>query len=158
MSLCAEEQILLSHSAMMKFKERKKRNIHIPKNALSVFVGLYKFKGVSEPEQVYAMGLIEAQLQPPPDSEKAKRIGGKGKVRVRLRNKRIIEIAEYFFWRIGFIVMFAWLWILWPLLSDPYAKQSWNIDYLILRPFEWIDVIFDFVKHIIKITIEDLKK
>lgn len=139
MSICGEEQILLSHNAFKVFKARKNKNRYIPKRALSVFVGLYKFKGVKEPEQIYAMGLHEIQLQPPQDGEKAKRIGGKRKVKVRLRHKRWREIFLYLIYRLAFIEVFYLLYLFWPLLSSGNAKRMWNIDYWWLQPFEWIN-------------------
>jgi class 3 adenylate cyclase len=150
MSLCGPEQILLSKSAFMQYKKFGHRSNYIPKKAQTALVGLYKFKGISEPEQLYAAGLIEAQLQPPPDSEKAKRIGGKKKIRTRLRNKNLQEKFWWFFYRLGFLSSAFWLYMLWPFLSNERAKRLWDVDYLIFRPFEWINTaaifIFEFVK------------
>jgi len=92
MSICGEEQILMSSQAYMQYKKFGHRSSYIPQKALSALVGLYSFKGVAEPEAIYAIGLIEAQLQPPPDGEKAKRIGGARKIRTRLRNKSLKEL------------------------------------------------------------------
>lgn len=147
MSLCEAEQILLSSSAFLRYKNYGHRNPHIPQRAQSALVGLYKFKGVSEPEALYAIGLIEAQLQPPPDSEKAKRIGGAKKIKTRLRNKSLMEKFWWFFYRLGFIAFCFWLYMLWPLLSSEHSKRMWNIDYLWLEPFEWIDSILQWIKH-----------
>ena len=87
-SICGEEQILLSKSAFSQYKKYGHRSRFIPKKAQSALVGLYKFKGVSEPEALYAIGLIEMQLQPPEDSEKAIRIGGQKKIKTRLKHKK----------------------------------------------------------------------
>jgi class 3 adenylate cyclase len=112
MSICGEEQILMSQQAYMQYKKFGHRNNYIPKKALSALVGLYRFKGVSEPEAIYAIGLIEAQLQPPPDGEKAKRIGGARKIKTRLRNKSLKELAWWItlkvFW-ISLIYIFIFL-------------------------------------------------
>lgn len=158
MSICGAEQILLTKDAYLKFKSRTNKNPFIPKKALAVLVGLYQFKGVKEPEQIYAMGLIEAQLQPPPDGEKVKRLGGAKKIRTRLRNKNLQEIFWWIFWRIGWITIALWIYFLWPLLSSKYQKQMWNVDYIILRPFEWIDVVLDYVVYAFNEIIKDLKK
>lgn len=93
MSICGEEQILMSSQAYTQYKKFGHRSNYIPKKALSALVGLYAFKGVAEPEAIYAIGLIEAQLQPPPDGEKAKRIGGARKIKTRLRNKNLKELS-----------------------------------------------------------------
>ena len=150
MSLCGEEQILLSYAAYTVFKQYGHRNPFIPKKALSALVGLYKFKGVSEPERIYAIGLITEQLQPPKDSEKAKRIGGAKKIKTRMKHKRWSEIFWYFYWRLGFIAFCYWIYVFWPLLSSSQMKSSWNIDYLVLRPFEWVDYLICFIKDNIK--------
>ena len=110
MSLCAEEQILLSSAAYNMYKQVGHRNRYIPSKALAALVGLYKFKGVSEPEALYAIGLIEMQLQPPEDSEKAKRIGGAKKIRTRLRNKTINEIFWWISYRLSFIILCFFIW------------------------------------------------
>ena len=108
MSICGAEQILLSKQAFMQYKKYGHRNRFIPKKAMSALVGLYQFKGVREPESIYAIGLIEAQLQPPNDAEKAKRIGGAKKIKVRLRNKTIKEIFWWLLYRIAF-ALFVYL-------------------------------------------------
>lgn len=112
MSLCAEEQILLSSSAYKMYRQNGHRSRYIPEKALVALVGLYKFKGVSEPEALYAIGLIQMQLQPPPDSEKAKRIGGHKKIKTRLKHKKWFEIFWWVVHRIAliefmFLVYFA---------------------------------------------------
>ena len=88
MSLCSSEQILLSSAAYKNYKILGHRNNKIPKTALVALVGLYKFKGVHDPEALYAIGHIQMQLQPPPDSEKAKRIGGQKKIKTRVKHKK----------------------------------------------------------------------
>jgi class 3 adenylate cyclase len=110
MSICGEEQILLSKSAFLQYKKFGHRSSYIPKKAQSALVGLYKFKGVVEPEAIYAIGLIEAQLQPPPDGEKAKRIGGAKKIKTRLRNKTLNEIFWWIMYRLSFFILcyIAW--------------------------------------------------
>ncbi len=103
MSLCGPEQILLSSSAYLHYKKYGHRSKFIPKDALVALVGLYSFKGVAEPEAIYAIGQLEFQLQPPPDSEKAKRIGGQKKIKTRLKHKKWSEIFWYVIWRIFLI-------------------------------------------------------
>ena len=110
MSICGEEQILLSKSAFMQYKKYGHRSMFIPKKAQSALVGLYKFKGVSNPESIYAIGLIEAQLQPPPSGEKAKRIGGAKKIRTRLRNKTLNELFWWLSYRLSFIILCCFFW------------------------------------------------
>lgn len=141
MSLCGKDQILLSHNAYISFKSRTYSNNNIPKNSLICLVGLYQFKGVNEPEQIYAIGTQESHLQPPQDSEKAKRIGGKNKIKVRLKHKKIKEIFEYFFWRIGLIVLFYMIYQLWPILR--YFEKLNEIHYMLIYISEKLNEIFE---------------
>ena len=156
MSLCSEEQILLSKSAFMQFKKTGHRNRYIPKRALSALVGLYKFKGVVEPEAIYAIGLIQEQLQPPPDSEKAKRLGGSKKIKTRLRDKKIKEISQWIGVR---LIILYFCFLLWVLLQTSNKFHSNNIFYLItgidlnyylgwIVPFIFSTV--DFIKRVIE--------
>ena len=150
MGLCGEEQILLSKAAYLEYKRSGHRSYGIPRKAMSALVGLYKFKGVKEPEAIYAIGLITEQMQPPKDSEKAKRIGGHKKIRTRLKHKRWSEIFWWFIYRAAFIMFCYISYTFWPLLSNPQLKSSWNIDYLVLRPFEYLDLVICFIKDLIK--------
>lgn len=118
MSLCSEEQILLSTSAYKHYKQYGHRNRFIPKNALIALVGLYKFKGVAEPEALYAIGQIQLQLQPPPDSEKAKRIGGQKKIKTRLRHKKFSEIFWYFTWKLLWLEVFFLIYLAFQISSN----------------------------------------
>ena len=112
MSICGEEQILMSRQAYIQYKKFGHRSNYIPKKALSALVGLYRFKGVADPEAIYAIGLIQAQLQPPPDGEKAKRIGGAKKIKTRLRDKQIKELFFWALYRVFFVYLAILFWIL----------------------------------------------
>ena len=146
MSICNGNQILLSNQAYLKFRSRISSHKHIPKTVLVACVGLYKFKGVSKPETIYALGFQQSDLQPPPSGEKVKRLGGKKKIKTRLRNKKFKELIVYFLNKIFIISLFYIFFIIYPFLANPSAKRLWNLDYLFLKPFEWIDVILKFIK------------
>jgi len=156
MSICGEEQILLSYSAYMQFKKTGHRNRYIPNKALSALVGLYQFKGVSEPEAIYAIGLIQEQLQPPPDGEKAKRIGGAKKIKTRLRDKKIKELIFWFSYRIIFIGFCMFLWVLIQMSNKfhsnniIYAITGVDLNYYL----GWIILLF---KNIYKLLIKIVK-
>jgi class 3 adenylate cyclase len=139
MSICGPEQILMSASAFLQHKKFGHRNPFIPKNALSQLVGLYSFKGVAEPEAIYAIGFTEAHLQPPPDGEKAKRIGGKKKIKLRLRHKALKEKLWWLAVKLFYIEVIFILCVFWPFITNRSAKQLWNCDYKILRIFEYIN-------------------
>lgn len=151
MSLCGEEQILLSESAYKKYKMSGHRSNYIPKKALSVLVGLYSFKGVSEPEAIYAIGMIEAQLQPPPDSEKAKRLGGAKKIKTRLRQKQLEEIFWWVTYRLAFLSFIFLSYLFYPILSSPSGKMSIGIDWFIFMPYEWIEPICNAIVKLFKL-------
>jgi class 3 adenylate cyclase len=150
MSICGAEQILMSKAAYTQYKSYGHRNVHIPKRALCVLVGLYSFKGVAEPEAIYAIGLIEAQLQPPPDGEKVKRLGGAKKIKTRLRNKNLAEIFWWILYRIAFVSFIYICYSLYPLLINPNAKKALGIDYFFLIPFEWIKPLIQIIKLVLE--------
>ncbi len=150
MSLCSAEQILLSKAAFLQYKKFGHKSHYIPKDALTALVGLYSFKGIKEPEAIFAAGRIQAQLQPPPDSEKAKRIGGAKKIKTRLKHKRWSEIFFYFLYRIAFIQFMYILYVFWPLISSEKIKVYWQIDYWFLRPFEYLDYVGRYIWNILK--------
>jgi len=150
MSLCSAEQILLSKAAFLQYKKFGHKSHYIPKDALTALVGLYSFKGIKEPEAIFAAGRIQAQLQPPPDSEKAKRIGGAKKIKTRLKHKRWSEIFFYFLYRIAFIQFVYILCVFWPLISSEKIKVYWGIDYWFLRPFEYLDYVGRYIWNILK--------
>jgi class 3 adenylate cyclase len=149
MSLCSPEQILISENAYLQFKKRLSYHKYIPKNALFAFVGLYKFKGVSAPERIYALGIETSHLQPPANSEKAKKIAGPNQVKTRLRNKKITEIVLWIFWRLSFLFSLFVLIYLWPFLSSEDKKRYWNLDSELLLIFEYIDYMARATIHLI---------
>jgi class 3 adenylate cyclase len=150
MSLCGPDQILLSQAAYVKFKSRLVAHKYIPSDALAAFVGLYRFKGVAEPEKIYALGTEQIHLQPPENIEKAKRLGGAKKVRTQLKHKKFKEIFYYFFWKIT-LVYFSFIIIyFWPLLISPQAKHNINIDFSILKIFEYINHTLEYLHSFIQ--------
>lgn len=149
MSICEKDQILLSYSAYKQYKSRTTSNRYIPKDAKIAFVGLYEFKGVKNPERVYAAGILEAHIQPPANSEKAKRIGGKKKVKVRLRNKKIKEIIWWAFLKFFWINLIYIICLMWNFLSNRPAKELWGVDLYVLRIFELLNYIYLKIKEVI---------
>lgn len=147
MSICGEEQILMSQQAYLQYKKFGHRSRFIPEKALSALVGLYQFKGVSEPEAIYAIGLIEAQLQPPPDGEKAKRIGGAKKIKTRLRDKQLKEIFLWFYNKL-FIVSLIYLLIGLHHISTHYNENLifFNLTGINLNKFfYYFNILYDMI-------------
>ena len=74
MSICEAQQVLITKDAFDVIKNRT--NAWTPKGTRYTNVGLYQFKGVKEPIQIYAVGTTIESLQPPKGNEKVKRLGG----------------------------------------------------------------------------------
>lgn len=146
MSICSSNQILLSNAAYLKYKTRISSNRFIPKNTLVACVGLYQFKGVSEPEQIWALGFEQSHLQPPPNGEKVKRLGGKKKIKTRLRNKKRKELILWFLYRLAWFSIIYIICTAYPFLSNSKGKQLWDVDWLVFKPFEYIKCFIDFLK------------
>jgi len=137
MSICGPEQILLSHNAIKKFKASKTRNRFIPKDARYALVGLYQFKGVREPEKVYALGTDIEHLQPPPNSEKVKRLGGTKKIKSRARDRKLKEWFWFICPKLAFCCVIYWFYLFWPVLSNEITRRHLGVD----SYFFWIDYI-----------------
>jgi class 3 adenylate cyclase len=137
MSICGPEQILLSSKAMKKFKESKIRHRFIPKNARYALVGLYQFKGVQNPEQVYAIGTEIEHLQPPPNSEKVKRLGGSKKIKSRARDRKLKEWFWFLGPKLAFCCAIYWFYLFWPTLSNETTRRHLGVD----SYFFWVDYI-----------------
>jgi class 3 adenylate cyclase len=115
MSVCTAGQVLLTSEAMSAIKGRT--NSFTPKGTRYVCVGLYRFKGVAEPVSLYAVGSTLDSLQPPPSSEKVKRLGGPKKVRSRARDRKILEWVWWLIPRILIIELIYILCLMWPWIS-----------------------------------------
>jgi class 3 adenylate cyclase len=120
MSLCGAGQVLLTQEAFKAVRNRA--NGYTPKLTRFACVGLYQFKGVKEPQTIYAVGISIESLQPPPSSEKVKRLGGPKKIRSRARDRKLREWFFWFMWRIFFFEMCYVLWRLWIVCSNPHAR------------------------------------
>ena len=72
MSLAQGGQTLLTPEAYKRIKGR--RNLHTPRNLRAAHVGTYRLKGVKKPINVYVLGTTIDSMQPPPDSDKVKKI------------------------------------------------------------------------------------
>jgi class 3 adenylate cyclase len=139
MSLCQAGQVLLTTEAMKAIKGRT--NNYTPKNTRYACVGEYRFKGVRETQIVYAVGSTIESLQPPPGSEKVKRIAGPKKIKSKARDRKLKE------WIVWFVVRYCWIMTFYvisvsvPVLIDPYARRMNGVDDL----FFWIDYIVEFI-------------
>ena len=142
MSLCGAGQVLLTKEAFKVVKNRT--NMHTPKNTRYACVGLYKFKGVSAPQEIYAVGETIEALQPPPGSDKVKRLGGPKYIKKRARDRKILDWVKFFFYRLGFLCSLYWLYAIGWVLIDKDRRRIHEID-----GFEWIDHFFVLAERVI---------
>ena len=115
MSICGAGQVLLTQQAINAV--RNKTNYHTPKGTRFICVGLYKFKGVGQPQSIYAVGSTIQSLQPPPGNDKAKRLGGPKRVRSRARDRKILEWVNWSLPRLALISLIYIICEIWPWLS-----------------------------------------
>jgi class 3 adenylate cyclase len=139
MSLCQAGQVLLTAEAMKAIKGRT--NNFTPKGTRYACAGMYRFKGVKEPQIIYTVGASIESLQPPPSSEKVKRLGGPKKIKSRMRDKKLKEWLEWFIVRFFMIMIFYVLTMCCPILIDPHLRKLNGIDDLLY----WIDPIVEFI-------------
>lgn len=132
MSLCGAGQVLLTKEAFKVIKNRT--NMHTPKNTRYACVGLYKFKGVSAPQEIYAVGETIEALQPPPGSDKVKRLGGPKYIKKRARDRKILDWAKFFGYRLGFLSFLYWLYAFIWIIVDKDRRLIHEI-----HGFEWVD-------------------
>ena len=139
MSLCQAGQVLLTFDAMKAIKGRT--NQFTPKNTRYACVGEYKFKGVKETQIIYAVGSTIESLQPPPGSDKVKRIGGPKKIKSRMRDRKLKEWIVWFLVRYCLIMIFYVISTSIPILMDPHARRMNEIEDL----FYWVDYVVEFI-------------
>ena len=139
MSLCQAGQVLLTTEAMKAIKGRT--NSYTPKNVRYACVGEYRFKGVRETQIVYAVGSTIESLQPPPGSEKVKRIAGPKKIKSKARDRKLKEWLVWFAVRYCMIMTLYVISVSVPVLIDPHSRRMNGVDDL----FFWVDYIVEFI-------------
>ena len=144
MSLCGAGQVLLTKEAMIAVQSRTNR--FTPSGTRYACVGLYRFKGVKKPQQIYAVGATIDSLQPPPSSDKVKRLGGAKKIRSRMRDRQLKDHISWVFYRLAFICAIYLGLFFWPFISTESARITWGIDHI----FWWIDDVKNFFSIVIE--------
>lgn len=124
MSVCQAGQVLLTKEAMSQVRATRDT-----KEARSVCVGLYKFKGVKHPMELYAIGFDIESLQPPPSSDKVKRLGGPKYIKKRARDRKFLEWVEWVFWRVGILATIGWIYVLYPFILSETGRY-YLYDYI----------------------------
>ena len=127
MSLCQAGQVLLTKEAMSAVKNRL--SAKVPKDTRYVCVGMYKFKGVREPQEIYAVGTTIESLQPPKGSEKVKRLGGPKYIKKRARDRKFMDWFWWVIWRLAFIELIFVLYILFQLSLRPMTRTWIGLPY-----------------------------
>lgn len=152
MSLCQAGQVLLTREAFEAVKNRTNR--YTPKGTRYALAGLYKFKGVAESQAIYTVGLTIESLQPPPSSEKAKRVGGAKKIRSKIRDKKIKELIWWLLPRLALLSVFYMLCMAWPFLSSPERRDQWGLWGFFW--VDWVNAIGRFIRECFILIINDL--
>jgi class 3 adenylate cyclase len=135
MSICLPGQVLLTKEAVKAAKGRT--NTYTPQGTRYACVGIYRFKGVKDLQEIYAVGTTLSVLQPPPSSDKVKRVGGPKKIKSRARDRKLIEWLWWLSVRLCFIIIFCLLVESWPAISNPHVRRMWGHDWL----FWWTDYV-----------------
>jgi class 3 adenylate cyclase len=146
MSVCRAGQVLLTKEAFIAVRNRT--NSFTPSNTRYACVGLYRFKGVREPVQLYAVGETIESLQPPPSSEKAKRLGGAKRIKSRMRDRQFKEWCVWFSVRVAWLSVFWLWWLVYPAILSEHARRMSGVNGYLW----WIDSIvsfFEFCKQLL---------
>lgn len=137
MSLCGAGQVLLTTEAMDNVRGRT--NMFTPKTTRYACVGLYKFKGVSEPQVIFAVGESYDILQPPKGSEKVTRLGGPKKIQKRARDRQLWDWTKWITIRLAWVSFFYLLiTVAIPILTNPDARYLLGI-----KGMDWIDLVVE---------------
>lgn len=131
MSLCQSGQVLLTKEAKEALSSRL--NTNLPKKARIAMVGVYRFKGVRDPQQIYAVGSDIKTLQPPPSSEKVKRLGGPKYIKSKARDRKLMEWVSWFMWRLGLLELALATYFIVPMIMN--SRQRWLLGLPPYLPF-----------------------
>ena len=143
MSLCQAGQVLLTAEAMRAVKRRT--NTFTPRGTRYALAGEYRFKGVKAPQMIYTVGATIESLQPPPSTEKAKKVAGPNRIKSRLRDRKLKEWIWWALTRLALINLIWFIYILWPIITKPHARRMSELDDL----FWWVDDVLTFIAMLI---------
>ncbi len=141
MTLCGAGQVLLTKEAMKIVRVRT--NQHTPKDARYVCVGMYKFKGVKTPQEIYAVGQTIESLQPPKGSDKVKRLGGPKYIRKRAKDRKFKDWFWWVIWRLGFIELIFILYLVFQLSLRPITRTWIGLPYHMPQYEAFIEYVVD---------------
>lgn len=95
MSVAYPSQILMTkeaHDAL-----QKSIRLRLPKDVRVACVGVYRFKGVSEPQALYAISDDYKYLQPPPGNDKVVRLGGPKHIKKLARDRKAKDYLYFIY-------------------------------------------------------------
>jgi class 3 adenylate cyclase len=148
MSLCQAGQVLLTKEAIVATRGRTANKL--PRDARYVCVGVYRFKGVSKPQEIYAVGETIQSLQPPKGSDKVKRLGGPKYIRKKARDRKFLDWASWVFWRAGILATLFWLWVFFQMSLRPTVRSLMGMDYHMPKYDSFIEFVSDSYKKVKK--------
>lgn len=128
MSLCGPSQVLLTDQAMDAVRGRT--NYDTPKSARYVFVGSYKFKGVKEPQKIYAVGETIESLQPPKDSEKARKVKGPRNIKIPFSKLTTQEKIDAIVVKLSLYAFLVLLFVFYRFISTDLGRDLLGLQYL----------------------------
>ena len=106
MSVAYASQTLITQPAYAQL--RRYGGSRLPSEVRVACVGVYRFKGVSEPQHLYAVSDDYKYLQPPPGNDKAVRLGGPKFIKKLARDRKIKDYLYIFYkWFIFFGSIFS---------------------------------------------------
>ena len=145
MSLCGPGQVLLTQQAYSLVRGRS--NMFTPEHTMYACVGMYKFKGVKAPLVVYAVGTDIKRMQPPPSSEKAKRLGGPKYIKMRARDRKLKDWALWFYKRFEILCVIYAIYAFIQIGNSKLTRDLFGLQCL-----EWVEDVVQFVKGLIDTT------
>jgi class 3 adenylate cyclase len=145
MSVCSAGQVLVTEATFKLIKNQT--NYYTPKGTRYSYVGLYEFKGVSVPQNLYALGLTIESLQPPKSSDKAYKLKGAHQIRSRYRDRKIKEWLRWLIPKLALISAAYLIYTLWPFLINREARALWGIKGL--GWVDWVEYFREVIKRII---------
>lgn len=143
MSLAEGSQILLTKPAFIQVT-RSLRN-QVPEGMKIENMGVYRFKGVIQPQEVFAIGNELKHLKPPKGNDKIQRLGGPKYIKKYMKYMALKDWAMFIL-KIGYVLGFIWtLYVCYWILRSPGALyllglegvSNWTIPF-----FRFVDAIF----------------
>tara|TARA_B100000900_G_scaffold416157_1_gene449591 strand:- start:3502 stop:4344 length:843 start_codon:yes stop_codon:yes gene_type:complete len=133
MSLANPSQILLTKEAFQRLVITPA--LRLPKDLRSACVGMYRYKGVSQPQAVYAVSSDHSLLQPPKGNDKAKRLGGPKYIKKRLRDKKLKDWFDTIIYVCSPFAVIFYIFMVYKVSLSPTLQELFGLHFLsVLAP------------------------